>query len=598
MSADAYSVSRALVFTSHLHAMGGVSRAAAALARGLARLMPTSIASPVPVQPQVHDWLAGLNVVPYEPGMEADYALLLNVDVFSYAQPLAQRNLAFIFFPRKHEPAPEAFELLANSRYTACHVEAWWQRPCQPLYQAVDNDFQPGPKRNVVLHVSRFSGQAGGESNKGHMCMIEAFKRLQEHAPGWELVMIGALDPEDGLFLDALLQRAYGGNIRIMANLDQRRLQAWFACAAIYWHATGMARPNQPEAQEHFGLSTIEAMCAGAVPIVNKSGGPCEMVIDRYNGLFFESPDELVRHTLDLMASPSGWSLLSQRAVMSGQVWQDQDAFTARLQAVIEQRPCPAPSYRSWLTGGPGPDRVCAIIPVNHDADYVRCCLNRLHEHAPAVKVILVALVAPTADLCEVVERRGGVCLSCEARHETAACMAALPHCDRPLVLVLDPKIVLGADQDLDFLLAEMADPDVGVVGPKLLLPDGRIWFGGMRCDADDERLFIPAGYGHPDAVCHSRREETFAVSSVCLLCRRELFALDPELPMFHGAIDLCLQARLQGRKVFYQPAAVMVYDETDDAREDPAYADRMAAGRRRMLEKYPDLTGQELFHA
>ena len=62
-----------------------------------------------------------------------------------------------------------------------------------------------------------------------------------------------------------------------------------------YWHGTGLgADPEtEPEKFEHFGISVVEAMAAGCLPLVLAGGGPAEIVTSGYDGWTFKTLDEL-----------------------------------------------------------------------------------------------------------------------------------------------------------------------------------------------------------------------------------------------------------------------------------------------------------------
>ena len=55
----------------------------------------------------------------------------------------------------------------------------------------------------------------------------------------------------------------------ITANLDRAHLGLLYRDAKIFWHAAGMKSDETiyPELAEHFGISTVEAMSAGCVPV-------------------------------------------------------------------------------------------------------------------------------------------------------------------------------------------------------------------------------------------------------------------------------------------------------------------------------------------
>ena len=60
--------------------------------------------------------------------------------------------------------------------------------------------------------------------------------------------------------------------------------------------------------QEHFGISICEGMAAGCVPIVHKSGGPYQDIIDygKY-GLTYQTVDELAKTIDKIILNPSLW---------------------------------------------------------------------------------------------------------------------------------------------------------------------------------------------------------------------------------------------------------------------------------------------------
>ena len=72
-----------------------------------------------------------------------------------------------------------------------------------------------------------------------------------------------------------------------------------FAESSIYWHASGFGEDEQrtPERFEHFGITVVEALAAGAVPIVYGAGGPAEIVQDGVHGYHWHDLDELMALT-------------------------------------------------------------------------------------------------------------------------------------------------------------------------------------------------------------------------------------------------------------------------------------------------------------
>ena len=66
--------------------------------------------------------------------------------------------------------------------------------------------------------------------------------------------------------------------------------------AGIYWHASGLGEDPErhPDRFEHFGITTVEAMSAGAVPVVIGEAGQREVVDHGRSGYHFHTIDQLI----------------------------------------------------------------------------------------------------------------------------------------------------------------------------------------------------------------------------------------------------------------------------------------------------------------
>ena len=73
--------------------------------------------------------------------------------------------------------------------------------------------------------------------------------------------------------------------------------------AAVYWHAAGYGEDEEraPIRAEHFGITTVEAMAAGCVPVVVARGGQPELVTHGVDGFLWQTLDELGACTLALL---------------------------------------------------------------------------------------------------------------------------------------------------------------------------------------------------------------------------------------------------------------------------------------------------------
>jgi glycosyltransferase involved in cell wall biosynthesis len=87
---------------------------------------------------------------------------------------------------------------------------------------------------------------------------------------------------------------------------------------------------------EHFGISIVEAMSAGAVPVVLGRAGPAEIVEHGRSGCHFTDLPDLVAQTVALIGDEDERARLSQGAVERAAHF-GLEAFAERLDAIVER---------------------------------------------------------------------------------------------------------------------------------------------------------------------------------------------------------------------------------------------------------------------
>lgn len=157
-------------------------------------------------------------------------------------------------------------------------------------------------KQDLIVSVGRF---AGGGVSKKQLEMMQAFQQVAAADAEWQYRCIGGLSsqPEDTEYFRQVQSAAVAGRTSLEPNLPRAAVDAAYASAKIFWHATGAGddETTRPEMSEHYGIATVEAMLSGCVPVVIKRGAQPEIVEHGVNGFLWETVDELKHHTIQLM---------------------------------------------------------------------------------------------------------------------------------------------------------------------------------------------------------------------------------------------------------------------------------------------------------
>lgn len=157
-------------------------------------------------------------------------------------------------------------------------------------------------KENIILTVGRFFSHL---HNKKQGVLLEQFKKHhKQYFLNWKLIIAGGLTDKGGEGIVKKLSKVSKGfPIQIVVNPSFTRLVELYKRAKIYWHATGFGEDlaQFPEKAEHFGITTLEAMAAGNVPIVFNGGGQRDIVSDGKNGFLWEKQEELIEKTRELI---------------------------------------------------------------------------------------------------------------------------------------------------------------------------------------------------------------------------------------------------------------------------------------------------------
>lgn len=197
--------------------------------------------------------------------------------------------------------------VIVNSKFTKEIVDKEFGISSTILYPPVKRITFTAHKENIILSVGRFEPSLNAKKQD---ILIDVWHALSSQLPGWKLVLAGASASED--WLKSLETRAGGLPVEFATNTTYDNLCQLYAKSSIYWHAAGYGidEHKNPELTEHFGISTVEAVSAGCIPLVVPRGGQGEIVSNP--DLHWTTKEELLDKTLALIANVDKAKYLSE----------------------------------------------------------------------------------------------------------------------------------------------------------------------------------------------------------------------------------------------------------------------------------------------
>lgn len=159
--------------------------------------------------------------------------------------------------------------IVANSRWTAKLLEKLGGLDSMVIYPPIDPEYlrlRTGvSKENVVVTISRFDPSKG----------IEAVLYMAKDIPQAKFIVIGRVSDRTSYnyykSIKMLREKLGLSNLYLFPNLSEEAKRSILSRAKVYFH---------PAVGEHFGISVLEALASGAIPIVNKFSGSCIDIVE------------------------------------------------------------------------------------------------------------------------------------------------------------------------------------------------------------------------------------------------------------------------------------------------------------------------------
>ena len=321
---------KALVCNPYWDTLGGGERYTAAfIALLLARGWQVHVAWPTDISASVSSRFC-IRLTQSEFGHQfssltsANYDLLFWVSDGSLPASLAKRTLIHFQFPFTavggRTPLnfikSRRYSFISNSRFTKSFIDSEFAVTSQVIYPPVTTSaFHSMQKSRLILYVGRFSHLT--QAKNPHL-LIDAFRQFHSQQPGWKLVLAGGAGVgTDQHVLADLQSRCQGLPVSIITNPTLAQLKKLYGTATFFWSAVGLGvdERHAPLKVEHFGITPVEAMAAGCIPILPALGGHKEIVDSGQNGYLYNSLDQLSDITLNIIGRPAEAKRLAQAAI-------------------------------------------------------------------------------------------------------------------------------------------------------------------------------------------------------------------------------------------------------------------------------------------
>jgi len=534
-----------------------------------------------------------VNFIPYRQGIGERYNyLFLNISHWRAERTEALKQYMLVFFPQFDFPRYD-YNFIANSEYTKENIIEKWrgkESAITVIYPPImTSSFVPGKnKKNYILHVSRIS-KPRPEADKGHRQMIRTFKEMVDGGlKNWEFHLVGQVQDTD--YHRELVSMATGYPITIHESLPFDELKKLYAESKIYWHLTGITMPSEAGAQEHFGMTTVEAMSAGCVPVSLSTGGQPE-IITNGSGFLVDNLRGLVVRTEELIKDSNKLKKMSDKAIERSKLF---DVSIAR-QGIFD------------LVSRT--NKVSIIVLNHNESGLLKNCVDRLYEVTPpGFELIIVDNGSNPVEretvrkLMDKYSKSGHNIKAIYNRGNRGFAIGnnmGLKIATKPYICYLnnDTTPQWGwLERMVDVLETK---PKAAIVGARLYYPksprqtEWKIQHAGVEFDSEHNPKHI--GWHQPDNMVRTRGiEEMEAVTGACLLVRRELAKLNENfIRGYYEDTDLCLRVREKGWKVYINHEARLIHLEGGTLRKmrakDKTTFNRISAENKELFHKMWD---------
>ncbi len=165
-------------------------------------------------------------------------------------------------------------KLLTNSKFMQEIIKRILKREARVIYPPVNVEafsqyYKDRKEGHVVVVIASYTP-------KRHLELVPMIAR---HSHSSKFVIIGKADQYSSTTIRNLKEQINKQNVenrvKLLTNIPIGELQHMLSMAKVYLHIMPY---------DHFGISVVEAMAAGCVPVVHRSGGPWRDILAEQDG--------------------------------------------------------------------------------------------------------------------------------------------------------------------------------------------------------------------------------------------------------------------------------------------------------------------------
>jgi len=227
--------------------------------------------------------------------------------------------------------------------------------------------------------------------------------------------------------------------------------------------------------------------------------------------------------------------------------------------------------------GHPDKPMVSIIVPTKDQLPMLQRCVESLLERTAYANYELL-IVDNNSETPEALAWFAGV----EAMKEDRVRILRYPHpfnysainnmaareARGEYLVLLNNDTAVISESWLDELLNHAQRPEVGIVGAKLLYPDGRIQHAGVVLGlcGPAEHVFIGEPVDAPGYMQRLQVDQNYsAVTAACMMVRKSIYeqvgGLDESFTVSYNDVDFCLKVREAGYLLVWTPHAVVMHE-------------------------------------